>query len=100
MTRPRHRRIVALAALNLALITLVLAIVFTAKAGGQAGVGRATYSMAGGNVDGTDMGVLHIVDETHQEMVTLLWNDKARALTPIGYRNLAADSAGAGKLRP
>ena len=97
---PRHRRIIALAAVNCLLLGLIIAIPMTSRATGQAGPGRATYSMAGGNVDSTDMGVLHVVDETHQEMVSLIWNDKSRTLTPIGYRNLAADSAGAGKLRP
>ncbi|MSR29465.1 MAG: hypothetical protein EXS03_07835 [Phycisphaerales bacterium] len=103
MTSSTTRRIIALAGINASLVAAVVIVALSRDADGQAGVasvGRATYSMAGGNIDGTDMGVLHIVDETHQEMASVMWNDKQRTLTPIGFRNLAADSAGAGRLRP
>jgi len=102
VSRSRQRPIVVLALVNAALAFALVIVALSRGAGAQGSVplGRATYSMAGGHIADTDMGVVHIVDETHQEMVSLLWNDKQRTLVPVGYRNLAADSAGAGRLRP
>ncbi len=102
MSLSRPRRIVVLACVNAILVVALTIVALSRSAVAQGGgpLGRATYAMAGGQIADTDMGVVHIVDETHQEMVTLIWNERQKTLTPIGYRNLAADSAGAGKLRP
>ncbi|MSR44336.1 MAG: hypothetical protein EXS15_03130 [Phycisphaerales bacterium] len=97
----RRSLIVALALTNGALVAALIAIPMTPRADGQDGVGtrsRATYSMSGGNIPGVANSALYIVDETHEEMISVLWNDKTRSLTAIGYRNLAAD--GASSLRP
>lgn len=95
-------RIAALVALNALLAAAILVVPMARRADGQGMTGRAraTYSMTGGNIAGSDMGVLHIIDETNQEMVSMMWNEKTKTLIPIGYRNLAQDSAGSTRVRP
>lgn len=99
----RRSRLATLSIVNGLLLAAIIALPLARRADGQEGSNirsHATYSMAGGNVGGTANGALYIVDETHEEMISVMWNDKARVLTPIGYRNLAADSAGSSRPRP
>ncbi|MSR70116.1 MAG: hypothetical protein EXS17_07215 [Phycisphaerales bacterium] len=103
MKMNRRSRIVALFALNALLIVAILVLPLASSADGQAGVfsrGRATYSMAGGNIPATSMGAIYIVDETHEEMIGLVWNEKTKSISSFGYRNLAADSAASARVRP
>ena len=97
----RRSRILVLTILNCALLLAIIALPFTSEAVGQEARtmrSHATYSMAGGNVGGFATGAIYIVDETHDEMISLMWNDKSKVLTSIGYRNLAAD--GGASVRP
>lgn len=99
----RRSRIAALFALNALLLGAIIVLPLAHSAEGQAGIvsrGRATYSMAGGNIPGTSMGALYIVDETHEEMIGVVWNEKTKSISSFGYRNLAADSAASGRVRP
>jgi hypothetical protein len=99
----RSPRLKALIVVNLLIAAAIVAVPSARSAIGQEGGAIrsiSTYSMAGGNVGGTDAGVLFIVDETHEEMISLMWNEKSRLIVPIGYRNLSADAAGGGRPRP
>jgi len=99
----RRSRLAAFSIVNGLLLVAIIALPLTRRADGQEGMkirSHATYSMAGGNVGGTANGAIYIVDETHDEMISIMWNDKARVLTPIGYRNLAADAGGSARPRP
>ncbi len=98
-----RRRVAALTILNGLLLVGIIAVPLSRSADGQAGLAsrsHATYSMAGGNVPGVAMGAVYIVDETHDEMIGIMWNDKAKSLASIGYRNLAADSGASARSRP
>jgi hypothetical protein len=102
-TSIRSTRLKALIATNLLIAAAIVALPFARSAIGQEGGAVrsiSTYSMAGGNIGGIDSGVLFIVDETHEEMISLMWNEKSRLIVPIGYRNLNADAAGSGRPRP
>lgn len=99
----RRSRLAALAILNGLLLTAIIALPMTRRADGQEGSGtrsHATYSMAGGNISGLATGALYIVDETHDEMISVMWNDKSKILTSLGYRNLAADGGASARPRP
>ncbi|MDA0214380.1 MAG: hypothetical protein O2875_03345 [Planctomycetota bacterium] len=99
----RRSRLVALTILNGALLVAIIALPLTRTADGQDGRAsrsHATYSMAGGNVGGVANGAIYIVDETHDEMISLMWNDKTKILTAIGYRNLAADGGASSRPQP
>jgi hypothetical protein len=106
MTNPkpiRSRRLQALIAANLLMALAIAAVPFARRATAQEGGAVrsvSTYSMAGGNIGGVDAGVLFIVDETHEEMISVMWNEKSRLIVPIGYRNLNADAAGGARPRP
>jgi len=99
----RSPRLKALIAANLLIAAAIVGVPFARSAIGQEGGAVrsvSTYSMAGGNIGGIDAGVLFIVDETHEEMISLMWNEKSRLIVPIGYRNLNVDAAGGGRPRP
>ena len=99
----RRPRLLALTILNAAILVAIIALPLTHKAEGQdarTARSHATYSMAGGNVGGFATGAIYIVDETHDEMISLMWNDKSKVLTSIGYRNLAADSGASTRPQP
>lgn len=103
MMHRRPTRLQLLVAANIALAGLLVAVPLARRAQGQEAApvrSVSTYAMAGGNIGGVDAGVLFIVDETHEEMVSVMWNEKGRLLAPIGYRNLNADAAGGGRPRP
>ena len=99
----RRSRLAALTILNGGLLLAVIALPLARRADGQEGMGmrsHSTYSMAGGHVSGIASGAIYIVDETHDEMISVMWNDKSKVLTSIGYRNLAADSGTSSRPRP
>ena len=99
----RRPRLVALMILNVAILLAIIALPLTRRADGQDARmvrSHATYSMAGGNVGGFATGAIYIVDETHDEMISLMWNDKSKVLTSIGYRNLAADGGASARPQP
>ncbi|MSQ90178.1 MAG: hypothetical protein EXS01_02125 [Phycisphaerales bacterium] len=99
----QRSRIVALTIANAILLCAIVAIPLSKRADGQERLGirsHATYSMGGGNVPGVATGALYIVDQTHDEMLSLMWNDSVKSMTILGYRNLAADSAVSSRPRP
>ncbi len=102
-TATRRSRLTALAILNSCLLVGIVLLPMSRSADGQGGLGvrsHATYSMAGGNIPGIATGAIYIVDETHDEMISVMWNDKSKILTSIGYRNLAADGSSSARPRP
>jgi predicted amidohydrolase len=98
MIQIRERR--GLIALNAALL-LVLAAVTLAPAshaqratgGNAAGRARGDYTMVSGKVTGGNSHAVYVVDANNQETLALLWNQSAKGLEPIGYRDQHADSA-------
>jgi hypothetical protein len=66
--------------------------------GGPAGaqqVSRASgrYSMVHGWVMNCDPEVVYITDESNHEVVAVMWDERVKKFTGLGYRNLANDNA-------
>jgi hypothetical protein len=87
-----RRRLIALNAALLALLGLVaLAPVARAqRANAQRTPGA--YTMVSGRITGSTPHAVYVVDSVNQEMVTLIWNQSARGLDVIGYRDINADT--------
>lgn len=78
--------------LNLALLVVLGAVTFGARAHGQNRV-RGEYTMVAGGVNGSDADAVYIVDTINQEMFAVIYDNSTKALQGVGYRNLGADAA-------
>lgn len=94
-TRLGRGRLSALVALNAALVAVTLAGLYAPRATAQGGSARArgNYLMVSGHASGVSGNVVYIVDSVNQELVALRYLRAPGRLEPLGYRNLAADSA-------
>jgi hypothetical protein len=61
---------------------------------------RSSYAMTGGTLMGVSQGVIYVINETDQELVALMWNERTKQFQGLGYRNLAADLSAAQRVRP
>ena len=61
---------------------------------------RNSYAMTGGTLMGVSPGVLYIINETDQELVALMWNERTKQFQGLGYRNIAADLVTGQRVRP
>lgn len=61
---------------------------------------RASYAMTGGTLMGVSQGVVYIVNETDQELIALMWNERTKQFQGLGYRNIAADLSSVQRVRP
>jgi len=84
----------ALIALNGALLLALGAVTFGSRATAQS-LARGEYTAVAGAAAGATSDVVYIFDTVNQEMVAVMWDPNANDLAGVGYRNLAADSAGA-----
>jgi hypothetical protein len=96
--RIRRRSLAGLVALNATLLVVLGAAVFAPRADAQARA-RSTYTMAAGTVKGQQMPIVYIVDESTGEMVGVSWDEQAKNLVGMGYRNIVADAADVGRAR-
>lgn len=87
-------RLSALLALNAALAALALAGLYAPRAWAQSPPrARGNYLMVSGHASGVSGNVIYIVDSVNQELVALRYLRAPGRLEPLGYRNLASDSA-------
>ena len=80
---------------NGVLLTLLGVVSLAPRADGQrAGSGRARgdYTMVSGRIQGGNANVVYVLDAANQEMIGLRWNESAKALEGVGYRDLQADA--------
>lgn len=83
-----------LLALNGALLIVLAAVTFAPGRSAEAQArGRGEYTMVAGGLPHIDADGIYIIDVQNQEMVIMAYNDQAKVLEGIGYRNLAADAA-------
>ena len=61
---------------------------------------RASYAMTGGTLMGVPQGIVYIINETDQELIALMWNERTKQFQGLGYRNIAADLSSAQRVRP
>jgi len=59
----------------------------------QATRASGRYSMVHGWVMNCDPEVVYITDESNHEVVSVMWDERVKKFTGLGYRNLANDSA-------
>ncbi len=98
---PTEPNIMALLALNGVLLGL-LAVVTLGPTVAAQNRGRGDYMMVAGRANGADSSVVYIVDTANQELIAVTYSQSNKRVDGIGYRNLAADSAGLmrGRTRP
>lgn len=89
--KPR-RRLYGLLAVNGALLLALAAVTFSPVAEAQS-LARGEYTMVAGSVNGSQSGVVYIVDVVNQEMIAITFEHSQKELLGIGYRNLRADVA-------
>lgn len=82
----------ALIALNAALLAALGWVSWSGRAVAQAPA-RSDYTMVAGGVANSGISALWVVDQTREELVTLMWNPATARLDGIGYRNLASDAS-------
>lgn len=88
----RASNIRGLIVLNGALLLVLAAVTFSPLVNAQVRA-RGDYTMIGGNAAGTESSVLYLVDTINQDMVIVTYDQNAKQLKGVGYRNLAADAA-------
>jgi ABC-type transporter Mla MlaB component len=49
---------------------------------------------------GVSQGVVYIINETDQELIALMWNERTKQFQGLGYRNIAADLSSVQRVRP
>jgi hypothetical protein len=93
MHEPRKRSgLRGLLVLNVVLLALLALVTFGSGAGAQSARGRGEYTMVSGGANGTDAGIIYIVDVANQEMIAMTYNSNTKVLDGVGYRNLATDA--------
>jgi hypothetical protein len=97
--RIRRRPLVGLLALNAVLLGVLGTVALAPRVQATNAPARSSYVMAAGNVKGQQMPVLFIVDEGSQELVGVSWDEQAKNLVGMGYRNLATDAGEIGRAR-
>ncbi len=86
-------------ALNAVLLLVLAAVTFGSMAEAQRRP-RGEYLMVGGGVQGSGSSAVYILDTVNQEMMAVTYNYSLSVLEPLGYRNVAADTAAALTRRP
>lgn len=74
-----------------ALLLLALGIVLWAPRAAAQSRPRGDYVMVAGEVNGASGQVLWVLDQTHEELVAIMWNQPTTSFVGIGYRNLVTD---------
>lgn len=69
------------------------------RQGGGATRPRGTYLLVAGKMIGGTSHAVYVLDTSNQELIGLRWDGAGQRLEPFGYRNIAGDSAAAGRGR-
>ena len=84
----------ALIALNIALLLVLGAMVLSPSTFAQRGTrARGEYTMVSGKIIGGNSHVVYILDGANQEVLAAKWNESAKAVDVIGYRDMQADAS-------
>ena len=86
LDRPR----LAVLALNVVLLVALGVVTWAPDATAQQRP-RGDYLMVTGDVNGASGQVLWILDQTHEELVAVMWNQPSSNFVGIGYRSLVSD---------
>lgn len=89
----RRKSLFPLIALNACLLAALTAVTLMPSAFAQTRA-RSSYTMPL-----TVQGVVYICDETTNEVVAVSWYENQKRLVGLGYRNMTADAAQAGRTR-
>lgn len=91
---PRFAARRGLIALNVVLLMVLAAVTLAPASHAQKGSGRARgeYTMTAGRITGGTSHAIYVSDANNQEVLVLLWNQTAKGLDAIGYRDLNADA--------
>lgn len=95
---PAPARLSPLIWLNILLLVVLALVTIAPGAEARQGVrSRAPgqYAIVSGRFQGSTDRALFIADVANEELVVLRWDRSRRVLEGIGYRDLAADAAGA-----
>lgn len=92
-TNEQKRSMRGLLLLNGALLAVLAMVTFGPHAGAQGARGRGEYTMVTGGANGSDAGVVYIADVANQEVIAMVYDNNAKRLEGVGYRNLANDAA-------
>ena len=88
------RRSGPLLILNAVLLTAVVTLALTSRAGATAQPERprGAYTMVSGQIQGGNTDMMYIIDSVNQELVAVTWDISKGNLRVVGHRNLATDS--------
>ena len=82
-----------LIAVNIALLMVLGAVVLSPSSMAQRGArARGEYTMVSGKIVGGNSHVVYILDGANQEVLAAKWNEAAKAVDVIGYRDMQADA--------
>ena len=81
-----------LIAVNAALLLILGAVVLAPPSLAQRGTrARGEYTMVSGKIVGGNSHVVYILDGANQEVMAAKWNEGAKSIDVIGYRDMQAD---------
>ena len=82
-----------LVALNAGLMLVLGAVVLSPSSLAQRGNrARGEYTMVSGKIVGGNAHVVYILDGANQEAMAVKWNEGAKSIDVIGYRDMQADA--------
>jgi hypothetical protein len=91
MDARRARR--GLIVLNGALLAVLAAVVLSPATLAQRGArARGEYTMVSGKIVGGNSHIVYVLDGANQEVIAAKWNESAKAVDVIGYRDMQADA--------
>ena len=77
--------------LNAALLLVLAAITFSSDLFAQS-VSRGEYICVSGNIQGSNIPVTWILNQSTQELVAMSYDKQKRQFTGLGYRNITTDA--------
>jgi len=92
MNKPKAHKL--LTGANILLAGAALTMLATTFAGAQPNLPRRTagqYTCVGGQTIGGYTNVIYVLDSANRELVALKWDDGAKQLQGVGYRDLVTD---------
>ncbi len=86
-----------LIALNVGLLVVLGAVVLAPAAQAQRGSrARGEYTMVSGKIVGGNSHIVYILDGANQEVLAAKWNEGAKSVDVLGYRDMQADAQAQG----
>lgn len=92
MTSRRTGRLLALNALLALGVVMLSSMQHAGAQPANQNRGRGTYTMIASKSNNGHIPLVHVIDATNQEMVTLKWDQSRSQFIGVGYRDLRADA--------